>query len=131
MHASYRKSPLFIKYTSLNYASINSISNTIGATVESVEQFEITSFLERHNTFLRFLRISHKRRILQKKSPPFIKFSSLNYASIGSILNKIGATGESVEKFELTSLLERENTFLRFLRISHKGRILQKKSPLC
>ena len=41
----------------------------IGATVESVEQFEVTSLMERQNTFLRFLRISHKVGILQKKSP--------------------------------------------------------------
>ena len=46
----------------------------IGATVESVEQFELTSFLERQNTFLRFLRISHKGRILQKKSPLYQMF---------------------------------------------------------
>ena len=46
------------------------------------------------------------------------------------ILKKIGATGESVEQFEVTSFLERQNTLLRFLRISHKGRILGKRSPL-
>ena len=59
-----------------------------------------------------------------------MKCSSLTYASIGSILNKIGATGESVEPIEVTSFLERQNTFIRFLRISNKGRILLKKSPL-
>src|SRR5215475_7118778 len=99
MHASYRKSPLYIKYSSLNYASIGSILNKIGATGESVEQFELTSFLERQNTFLRFLRISHKGRILQK-SPLFIKYRSLNYTSIGTISNTIGGTGESVEQFK-------------------------------
>src|SRR5215471_18991751 len=129
MHVSYRNSPLFIKFSSLNYASIGSILNKIGATGESVEQFEITSFLERQNTFLRFLRVSHKGRMLQK-SPLLIKCTSLNYASNGTISNTIGATGESVEKFKLTSFLGRQNTFLHLFRISHKGRILQKKSSL-
>src|SRR5215475_9765266 len=129
MDASYRKSLLFIKCRSLNYASIGTISNTIGATGESVEQIKMTSFLERQNTFLRLLRISRKGRILQKKAL-FIKCRLLNYASINSISNTIGATGESVVQFEVTSFLERQNTFLCFFRISHKGRILQKMSPL-
>ena len=73
----------------------------------------MTSFLERQNTFLRLLRISHKGRILQKNSPVII-CSSLMYASIGGILSKIGATGESVEQFEITSFLEKQNTFLVF-----------------
>src|SRR5215475_13747020 len=129
MYASYRKSPLFIKFRSLNYASNNTISNTIGAIGESVEQFLVTSFLERQNTFLRFLRISHNGRILQK-SALFIKCRALNYASNGRIPNTIGARGESVEQFKLTSFLERQNSFICLLRISHNGRILQKKSPL-
>ena len=65
-----------------------------------------------------------------RKGPLYIKYSSFNYASIGSMLYKIGATGESVEQFKITLFLERQNTFLRFLRISHKGVILQKKVPL-
>ena len=87
--------------------------NTIGATGESVEQFNVTSFFEKQNTFLRFLKISRKERTIEKKAL-FIKCSSLNYASIGSILNNIGATGESVEQFEVTSFFEKQNTFLRF-----------------
>src|SRR5215475_7491029 len=87
------------------------------------------SFSERKNTFLRFLGISYKGRTLGKR-PLFIKCSSLNYASIGDILNTIGATGESVEQIEVTSFLEKQNTFLRFLRISHKERILEKKAPI-
>ena len=103
--------------------------NKIGATGESVEQFEVTSFLERQNTVLCFFRISHRGRNLPK-SLLFIKYSSLSYVSIGSTVNKIGATGESVEQFEIKSFLQRRNTFHCFLRISHKRRILLKKSPL-
>ena len=70
------------------------------------------------------MRISLKGRILQKK-PLFIKYSSYNYASKGSISNKIGATGESVDQFEVTSFFERQVTLLSFVGISHKGHILQ------
>src|SRR5215467_11186473 len=65
--ASYRKKPLFMKYAPLNYASIVGTPETIGVTGESVEQFEVMSFFERRNNFLRFLQISPKGRILQKK----------------------------------------------------------------
>ena len=72
------------------------------------------SFFERRNTFLRFLQISPKGRILQKR-PLFMKYASFNYASIGTILEKIGATGESVEQFEVTQFFERGNNFLSLL----------------
>src|SRR5215510_2733640 len=66
--ASYRKRPLFMKYSPLNYASIGGLPETIGATSETVQQFEIMSFFERRNNFIRFLQISPKGRILQKKA---------------------------------------------------------------
>ena len=75
--------------------------NKIGATGESVEQFEIMKFFERQSTLVRFMRISHKGRILQKRTL-FIKYSSYNYAPNGSISKNIGATGGSVEQFEVT-----------------------------
>ena len=102
-----------MKYAPLNYASIGGTQETIGPTVESVEQFELMSFFERRNNVLCFLQISPKGRILQKKAL-FLKYASCNYASIGSITEKIGGTGESVEQFEVTSLFERLNNFLRF-----------------
>src|SRR5215510_3020066 len=66
--ASYRKRTLFMKYSPLNYASNGVIRETIGATGETVEQFEIMSFFERRNNFIRFLQISPKGRILQTKA---------------------------------------------------------------
>src|SRR5215510_15130850 len=66
--ASYRKRTLFMKYASLNYASIGGTPETIGPTGESVEQFELMSFFERQNNFLRFLQISPIGRILKKKA---------------------------------------------------------------
>src|SRR5215510_4262651 len=66
--ASYRKRPLFMKYSPFNYASNGGLPETIGATSETVEQFEIMSFFERRNKFLGFLQISPKRRILHKKA---------------------------------------------------------------
>ena len=59
-----------------------------------------------------------------------MKYSPVNYASIAGTPETIGATGESVEQFEVMSFFERQNNFLRFLQISPKGRILQKKAPL-
>ena len=58
-----------MKYAPLNYASIVDTPETIGPTGESVEQFEIMSFFERRNNFIRFLQISPKRLILRKKAP--------------------------------------------------------------
>src|SRR5215467_9583257 len=66
--ASYRKRSLFMKYATLNYAWIGGTPDTIGVTGGSVEQFEIMSFFERRYNFLRFLLISPKGRILQKKA---------------------------------------------------------------
>src|SRR5215510_3485732 len=66
--ASYRKRPHFMKYAPLNYASNVGTPETIGRTGGSVEQFEIMSFFERQYNFLRFLQISPKGRILQKKA---------------------------------------------------------------
>src|SRR5215510_14573074 len=58
--ASYRKRPIFMKYAPLHYASIGGTPETIGATGESVEQFEGMSFFERRNNVIRFLQISSK-----------------------------------------------------------------------
>src|SRR5215510_13019116 len=66
--ASYRKRPLFMKYAPLNYASIGGTPETIGFTGELVEHFEVMSFYKRRNNVLRFLQISPKGRILQKKA---------------------------------------------------------------
>src|SRR5215510_10651435 len=66
--ASYRKRPLFMKYAPLHYASFGGRSEPIGVTGESVEQFELISFFERRNNFLRFLQISPKGRILPTKA---------------------------------------------------------------
>src|SRR5215510_10306278 len=67
--ASYGKRHPFRKYSPLKYASIGTIPETIGATVESVDQFEVTSFFKTRNNVLRFLEISPKRVILRKKAP--------------------------------------------------------------
>src|SRR5215510_7085929 len=67
--ASYRNMSFFMKYSPLNYASIGRTPETIGATGESVEQFEVMSFFERRNNVLRFLQISPKGRLLQKNAP--------------------------------------------------------------
>ena len=58
-----------------------------------------------------------------------MKYVPLNYASIGGTTETIGVTGESVEQFEM-SFFDRRNNVLRFLEISPKGRILQKKASL-
>ena len=177
-----------MKYPPLNYASSGGTPETIGVTGESVEQFKVMSFFERRNNFLRFLQISPKGRILQKKAslyeicalkvhidrwysgndrsygwvgravwsrhflkdeiifsvvckyllkdasyrkrPLLFKHAPLNYASIGGTPETIRVTGESVEQFKVMSFFERRNSFLRFLQISPKGRILQKKTSL-
>src|SRR5215510_1227538 len=66
---SYGKRHPLSKYSRLKYASIGTIPETIGATVESEEQFEVKPFFETRNNFLRFWQISPKRRILRKKAP--------------------------------------------------------------
>ena len=118
-----------MKYASCNYASISGIPENIVATGESVEQYEVTSFFERRNNFLRFLQISPKGRILQKKDSLY-EICVVKFASIGGTPETIGPTVESVEQFELMSFFERRNNFLLFLQISPKVHILQKKTPL-
>ena len=97
--ASYGKRHSITKYSPFKYASIGTIPETIGATVESEEQFEVKSFFETRNNFLRFMQISPKTRILRKRHS-FTKYSRLMYVSIGTIPETIGGTIESVEKFE-------------------------------
>ena len=59
-----------------------------------------------------------------------MKYSPLNYASIGGIRETIAATGETVEQFQIISFFERRNKFIRFLQISPKGRTLYTKASL-
>src|SRR5215510_14971668 len=73
--ASYGKRFPFTKYTALKFASVGTIPETIGATVESVQQFEVKSFFETRNNCLRFVQISPKRRILRKKAPLYEIFA--------------------------------------------------------
>ena len=49
-----------------------------------------------------------------------MKYAPLNYASIAGTPERIGATGESVEQFEVMSFFEKRNNFLRCLHISPK-----------
>src|SRR5215510_3274590 len=127
--ASYRKRPLFMKYTPLNYASIGGTPETIGVTDESVQQFEVMSFFEGRNNFLCFLQISPKGRILQKQASLYeicaIKLRIDSWYS-GNNWN-YGWVGRAVE---IMSFFERRYNFLRVLQISPKGRILQKKASL-
>src|SRR5215510_2155382 len=127
--SGYRKRPLFMKYAPLNYASIGGTPETTGVTGESLEQFHIMSFFERRNNFLRFFKYLLKDASYRKR-PLIMKYAPLNYASIDGTPETIGVTGESVEQFEVMSFFERRNNFLRFLQISPKGRILQKKASL-
>src|SRR5215510_4082636 len=126
--ASYRKRPLFMKYAPLNYASTGGTPETIGVTSESLEQFEVMSFFERRNNFV-FCKYLLKDASYTKR-PLFMNYSPLNYASFGCTPETIGPTGESVEQFEIMEFFERRNNFIRFLQISTKGRILQKKASL-
>ena len=112
--ASYGKRHPFTKYSPLKYASIGTIPETIGATVESVEQFEMKSVFDTRNNFLGFLQISPKRRILRKRYP-FTKYSPLMYALIGTLPETIGGTIESVEQFEMKSFFETRFNVLCFL----------------
>jgi len=112
--ASYRQRSLFTKCRSFNYASIGTIPDTIGTTGELVEQFEVMSFFERQNNFSVFCKYLLKGASYRKR-PYFKKYSPINYASNGSVLEPIGATGESVEQFQLMSFFERLNNFFRFL----------------
>src|SRR5215510_14919873 len=112
--ASYRKRPLFMKYAPLNYASIGGTPETIGPTVESVEQFELMSFFERRNNFLGFFCKYLLNEASYIKRALFMTYAPLNYASVGGTPETIGPTGESVEQFEVMSFFERRNNILRF-----------------
>src|SRR5215510_7122229 len=111
--ASYRKRPLFMKYAPLNYASTGGTTDTIGVTGGSVEQFEVMSFFERRNNFLRFF-LYLLKDASYRKSPPFMKYAPLNCASIRGTPETIGPTGESVEQFEVMSFFERKIIFSVF-----------------
>src|SRR5215510_6854043 len=100
--ASYRKSPPFMKYAPLNYASIGCTPERIGPTVESVEQFEVMSFFERKIIFSVFCKY-HLNEASYRKRPLFMKYAPLNYASIGCTPETIGVTREPVEQFEVMS----------------------------
>ena len=65
-----------MKYAPLNCASIRGTPETICPTVEPVEQFEVLSIFERRNNFVRFVQISPKGRILQKKAPLYEIFAN-------------------------------------------------------
>src|SRR5215510_6820423 len=125
--ASYRKRPLFIKYASLYYASIGGTPETIGPTGESVEQFELMSFLKDEIIFSVFCKYLLNDASYRKR-PLFMKYAPLNYASIGCTPETIEVTGEPVEQFEGMSFFERRNNFIRFLQISPKERTLQKNT---
>ena len=88
-----------MKHSPLKYASIGTIPETIGATVESVEQFEVKSFFETRNNCPVFCKYILNDASYGKRQP-FTKYSQLTYASNGTIPETIGATGESVEQFE-------------------------------
>src|SRR5215510_10563761 len=102
-----------MKYAPLNYASIGGTRETIGPTVESIEQFELMSFLKDEIIFSVFCKYLLKDASYTK-SPLFMKYAPLNYASIGGTPQTIGVTGESVEQFEVMSFFERRNNFLPF-----------------
>src|SRR5215510_8053802 len=113
---SYGKRHPLSKYSRLKYASIGTIAEKIGATVESVEQFEVKSFFETRKKFLRCCKYLLNEASYGKRHP-FMKHSPLKYASIGTIPETIGATVESVEQFEVKSFFETRNNFLRYLQI--------------
>ena len=64
-----------MKYSPFNYALVGGIPETIGTKGEPVEQFEVMSFSERRNNFLRFLQISPKGRIVQENAPLYDIFA--------------------------------------------------------
>src|SRR5215510_12064306 len=117
--ASYRKRPLFMKYAPLNYASFGGTPETIGVTGESVEQFEVMYFLKDEIIFSVFCKYLLNEASYRNR-PLFMKYATLNYASICGTPETIGVTGESVQQFELMSFFERRNNFFRFLQISPK-----------
>src|SRR5215510_13300799 len=112
-----------MKYAPLHYASIGATPETIGVTGESVEQFEVMIFYKDEIIFSVFCKYLLNDSSYTKRSL-FMKYSPLNYASIGCIPETIGATGETVEQFEIMQFFEKRNNIIRFLQISPKGRIL-------
>src|SRR5215467_9603698 len=118
-----------MKYAPLNYASIGGTPETIGFTGESVEQFEVMSFLKDEIIFSVFCKYLLKDTSYRKR-PLFMKYAPLNYASTGGTQETIGPTVKWVGKFELMSFFERRNNFLGFLQISPKRSILHKKASL-
>ena len=90
-----------MKYSPINYASIGGTPETFGVTGESVEQFELMSFLKDEIIFSVFCKYLLKDASY-RKGPLFTKYASLNSASNGTTPETIGATGESVEQFEVT-----------------------------
>src|SRR5215510_7346902 len=127
--ASYRKRPLFMKYAPLNYASIVGTTETIEVTGESVEQFEVMSFLKDEIIFSVFCKYLLKDASYRKR-PLFMKYAPFNYASIAGTPETIGVTGESVEQFELMSFFERRNNFLRFCKYLLKDASYRKRPLL-
>ena len=89
-----------MKYAPLKYASIGGTTETIGVTGESVEQFKVLSFFERRNNFLRFLQITPKGRILQKKASLY-EICAIKLRIVRGTPETIGPTGESVEQYEV------------------------------
>src|SRR5215510_3818592 len=106
-----------MKYAPLNYASIGGTTETIGVTGESVEQFEIMSFLKDEIIFSVFC-IYLLKDASYRKRPLFMKYAPLNCASIRGTPETIGPTGESVEQFEVMPILDRQNNFLSLFQIS-------------
>src|SRR5215510_2481660 len=102
-----------MKYAPLHYASIGATPETIGVTGESVEQFEVMIFYKDEIIFSVFCKYLLNDASYTKRSL-FMKYSPLNYASIGGTSETIVGTGESVEQFEIKSFFERRNNFLRF-----------------
>src|SRR5215510_14812085 len=109
-----------MKYAPLNYASIGGTPETIGVMGESVEQFEVMSFFERRNNFLRLFFKYLLKDASYRKGAVLMKYAPLHYASIGGTPETIGVTSESVEQFEVMLFFERRNNVLRFLQISPK-----------
>src|SRR5215510_3681997 len=102
-----------MKYATLNYASIGGTPETVGGTGESLEQFEVMSFLKDEIIFSVFCKYLLKDACYRKR-PLFMNYAPLNYASIGGTPETIGATGESVEQFEVMSFLKEEIIFSVF-----------------
>src|SRR5215510_7504921 len=118
--ASYIKRPLFMKYAPLRYASIRGTPETlgpiggtpetIGVTGESVDQFEVMSFLKDEILFSVLCKYLLNEASCRKR-PLFMKHAPCNYASFAGTPATIRLTGESVEQFEVMSFLKDEIIF--------------------